>query len=237
MRSSWMSASIAILFLVLFLGFFHFSNKPVQRIIVQGNLSLTESILLNDRLKKGSQARILDFELFKLVNKIKDEFQWIHSIGIDRDWPSTLILNIEKIVPIAKWNDGQYISSQGQVIKLENDRKDLPRFKVVLSSPLKSMEIYRDLTSRLKPWNLSISEISENSLGEWSLKLSNGLSIELGRNHLDKRLNSSMVVYNSFDGVFEARSSFIDARYMGGVAFRRSDLGDSGSNFWFSNID
>ena len=237
MRSSWMSASIAVLFLVLFLGFFHFSNKPVQRIIVQGNLSLTESILLNDRLKTGSQARILDFELFKLVNKIKDEFQWIHSIGIDRDWPSTLILNIEKIVPIAKWNDGQYISSQGQVIKLENDRKDLPRFKVVLSSPLKSMEIYRDLTSRLKPWNLSISEISENSLGEWSLKLSNGLSIELGRNHLEKRLNSSMVVYNSFDGVFEARSSFIDARYMGGVAFRRSDLGDSGSNFWFSNID
>ena len=73
--------------------------------------------------------------------------------------------------------------------------------------------------------------------GEWSLKLSNGLSIELGRNHLEKRLNSSMVVYNSFDGVFEARSSFIDARYMGGVAFRRSDLGDSGSNFWFSNID
>ena len=53
----------------------------------------------------------------------------------------------------------------------------------------------------------------------------------------DSAIIKSRPINNSFDGVIEARSSFIDARYMGGVAFRRSDLGDSGSNFWFSNID
>ena len=96
---------------------------------------------------------------------------------------------------------------------------------------MKSMEVYRDLTGKLKPWNLGIAEISENTLGEWSVKLSNGLSIELGRNHLDRRLNSSLTVYNSVGGGIEARSLFIDARYMGGVAFRRADLQDSDSNF------
>ena len=179
----------------------------------------------------------MDFNLFKIVNSVKEELQWIHSISIDRDWPTTLVLNVKKIAPIAKWSHGHYISWQGLVIQLESDRIGLPEFKVVLSSPTKSMEVFRDLTGKLKPHKLSILEISESALGEWAVKLSNGLNIQLGHDNLDKRLNKSLSVYNNLDLVRQAHLEFIDARYIGGVALRKADVEDSGSGFLLSNID
>ena len=218
-------------------GFLHLSNRPVETIVIQGNLSLDESMLLKNRFESEFQGRILDFDLFEIVNSVKNELQWIHSISIDRDWPTTLVLNVEKIAPIAKWSHGHYISWQGQVIRLESDRIGLPEFKVVLSSPTKSMEVFRDLTGKLKSYKLSILEISESSLGEWALKLSNGLNIQLGHENLDKRLIKSLTVYNNLDLASQARLGSIDARYIGGVALRQTDIGSSGDGFLLSNID
>ena len=121
--------------------------------------------------------------------------------------------------------------------RLESDRIGLPEFKVVLSSPTKSMEVFRDLTGKLKPYKLSILEISESSLGEWAVKLSNGLNIQLGHDNLDKRLIKSLTVYNNLDLARQARLGSIDARYIGGVALRQADIGNSGDSFLLSNID
>ena len=237
MRSYYFAFLVVCLFFSLSYCFLHLSNKPVENIIIQGNLSLDESILLRGRLEAEFQGRILDVDLFNLINKVKDDFQWIHSIGVDRDWPATLVLKVEKIAPIAKWSQGLYISSQGQIIELESDRKSLPEFKVALSSPTKSMEVFRDLTGKLRSINLGILEISENPLGEWSIELSNGLNVELGHDHLDTRLIKSLSVYNSLDRAAQAQLGCIDARYIGGVALKKAGVEDSGSSFLLSNID
>jgi len=237
MRSYLTVLLVSGLVFALGYGFLNLSNRPVKTIIIQGNLSIDESILLKNRFESEFQGRILDFDLFKIVNSVKEEVQWIHSINIDRDWPATLVLNVEKIAPIAKWSHGHYISWQGQVIRLESDRIGLPEFKVVLSSPTKSMEVFRDLTGKLKPYKLSILEISESSLGEWSIKLSNGLNIQLGHDNLDKRLIKSLTVFNNLDLASQAHLRFIDARYIGGVALRKTDIGNSGYILSLSNVD
>ena len=237
MRSYYFVFLVVALFFALSYCFLHLSNKPVENIIIQGDLSLDESILLKGRIESEFRGGILDLDLFNLVNKIKNEFQWIHSIGVDRDWPATLVLSVEKIAPIAKWSQGHYINSQGQIIKLENNRTGLPEFKVALSSPMKSMEVFRDLTGKLRLLKLGILEISENSLGEWSVNLSNGLNVALGHDHLDTRLTKSLSVYNSLDRAVQAQLAFIDARHIGGVALRKADVEDPGSSFLLSNID
>ena len=237
MRSYFVAFLVFGSFFALGYCFVNLSNKPVENIIIQGDLSLDESILLKGRFESEFQGRILDVDLFNLVSEIKNEFQWIHSIGVDRDWPATLVLGVEKIAPIAKWNQDHYISSQGQIIKLENDRTGLPEFKVALSSPMKSMEVFRDLTGKLRPMKLGILEISENALGEWSVKLSNGLNVALGQDDLDSKLTKSLSVYTSLDRSAQAQFGFIDARYIGGVALRKVDVEDSASSFLLSNID
>ena len=237
MRSYLTVLLVSGLVFALGYGFLNLSNRPVKTIIIQGNLSIDESILLKNRFESEFQGRILDFDLFKIVNSVKNELQWIHSISIDRDWPATLVLNVEKIAPIAKWSHGHYISWQGRVIRLESDRIGLPEFKVALSSPTKSMEVFRDLTGKLKPYKLSILEISESALGEWAVKLSNGLNIQLGHDNLDKRLNKSLSVYNNLNLANQAHLQFIDARYIGGVALRKTHIGNSGYSLSLSNID
>ena len=225
MRSYLTVLLVSSLVFAMGYGFLHLFNRPVEMIAIKGDLSPDERVLLKNRFESEFQGRILDFDLFSIVNSVKDEVQWIHSI------------NIEKIAPIAKWSQGHYISWQGQVIRLESDRIGLPEFKVVLSSPIKSMEVFRDLTGKLKPHKLSILEISESALGEWAVKLSNGLNIQLGHDNLDKRLNKSLSVYNNLDLASQAHLEFIDARYIGGVALRKTHFGNSGYSLSLSNID
>ena len=210
MRSYLTVLLVSSLVFAMGYGFLHLFNRPVEMIAIKGDLSPDERVLLKNRFESEFQGRILDFDLFKIVNSVKDEVQWIHSINI---------------------------SWQGQVIRLESDRIGLPEFKVVLSSPTKSMEVFRDLTGKLKPHKLSILEISESALGEWAVKLSNGLNIQLGHENLDKRLNKSLSVYNNLDLASQARLEFIDARYIGGVALRKTHIGNSGYSLSLSNID
>ena len=74
MRSYYFVFLVVGVFFTLSYCFLHLSNKPVENIIIQGDLSLDESILLKGRIESEFRGRILDLDLFNLVNKIKNDF-------------------------------------------------------------------------------------------------------------------------------------------------------------------
>ena len=96
MRSYLTVLLVSSLVFALGYGFLHLFNRPVELIAIKGDLSPDERFLLKNRFESEFEGRILDFDLFKIVNSVKDEDQWIHSINIERDWPATLVLNVEK---------------------------------------------------------------------------------------------------------------------------------------------
>ena len=86
------------------------------------------SVLLKNRFESEFQGRILDFDLFKIVNSVKDEVQWIHSIILIEIGRQPWFLMSKKSL-LSQSGVRHYISWQGQVIRLESDRIGLPSSK------------------------------------------------------------------------------------------------------------
>ena len=202
------------------------ANNPIEKIVIKGDLTLHERNLLQEKFGRDFEASIMDFELFDKINTIRKQFNWVYSIEVARDWPSSLVLRVKKILPVAKWNDGQYLSSQAQVIDSELDYDELPVFKVANSSPIKSMRVYRDLAGKLQNTDWNIVEITENTHDEWSVIMSNGLLVRLGRDDLNRSLRRSIMAYVALSPEYGSNIEYIDARHAGGVAVKTF----SGSN-------
>ena len=217
-------ALICLTFLLLLIGcgvgLRALANNPIEKIIIKGDLTLHERNLLREKFRRNFEAGIMDFGLFEKINGIRKSFNWVYSIEVARDWPSSLVLSVKKILPVAKWNNGQYLSSQAQIIDSVLDYDELPVLKVANSSPIKSMRVYRDLAGKLDHNNWDIIELTENSHGEWSVTMSNGLVVRLARDELNRSLRRSIMAYVGLAPKYRSSIEYIDARYLGGVALK-----------------
>jgi cell division protein FtsQ len=195
-------------------------NYPIESVFIEGELSLPERSLLQEKIRKDFKAGIFDVDLFDKINNIGKHFNWVYSIEVRRDWPNSLVLKVEKILPVAKWNNGKYLSSQAKVIDSVLDYDDLPGFNVTSSSPIKSMQVYRDLAGKLQHNNLNIVELTEDAYGEWSVIMSNGLVVRLGSDGLSRSLRRSILAYSGLAPKVRSNVEYIDARYSGGVVLK-----------------
>ena len=213
-----------IIFLLLIIGcgvgLRFIGNYPIEKVFIKGNLSLPERSLLQEKIRRDFEASILDVDLFDKINTIGKHFNWVYSIEVSRDWPNSLVLKVEKILPVAKWNSGKYLSSQAKVIDSVLDYDELPAFRVISSSPIKSMQVYRDLAGKLHHNDLDIVELTEDARGEWSVIMSNGLVVRLGSDGLSRSFRRSILAYSGLAPKVRANIEYIDARYSGGVALK-----------------
>ena len=212
--------TILIVIIGVSLGIQLVANNPVEKLIVKGDLSRHERILLYESLQSRLEARIFDVDIFDQVEGATSQFTWIHSINVRRDWPNTLILKVVKIRPVAKWNIGKYLSSQARVIDSVIKHDHLPQFQVAVSSPMRTLEVYRVLASRLKDKRWQISELSESDGGEWSVLISNGLTVRLGRDDLSEGLSRAILAYKGVNPDFRSSIEYIDARYSRAVVLK-----------------
>ena len=115
-------------------GFLHLSNRPVETIVIQGNLSLDESMLLKNRFESEFQGRILDFEYSsrKINNDIKSlekESDIIFkniSIIINEPEISSINLSGFKKLKGSKVDkrDVEYILNEAQISISQNNKKN-----------------------------------------------------------------------------------------------------------------
>ena len=212
--------TILIVIIGVSLGIQLVANNPIEKLVVEGDLSRHERILLYESLQSRLEARIFDVDIFDQVEGATSQFTWIHSIDVRRDWPNTLILKVVKIRPVAKWNIGKYLSSQARVIDSVVRHDHLPQFQVAVSSPMRTLEVYRVLASRLKDKEWQISELSESDGGEWSVLISNGLTVRLGRDDLSEGLSRAILAYKGVNPDFRSSIEYIDARYLRAVVLK-----------------
>ena len=100
------------------------------------------------------------------------EMPWVFSASVRRQWPSTLVVEVEEIQPIANWGDDQWLNATGDLV----DRHPLDIKLPLLKGP-QDMQQY--VWKSFQPWhemfasyglNLERLEFDEREL--WYLTLS-----------------------------------------------------------------
>lgn len=158
---------------------------------------------------------------------------WVRRAAVRREWPNTLIVTVEEHVPLATWGEyGKLVSVKGDVFtanlaEAEEDG-ELPQFDGPMGSEKEVVARFNDLRTWLAPVNLTPAALRLSSRYAWSVRLNNGMAVELGREQSGETLKARVArlvkIYPQLVARLQDRIDSVDMRYPNGLALKARGL-------------
>lgn len=119
------------------------------------------------------------------IRKVFETVPWVRRAKIKRVWPNTLRVSLEEQQPLALWNENAMINTWGETFSANRgelpDNWQLPQFYGPDNAERLVVQRYAELAHLLAPLNLSVKAIELSPRYAWSVELSDGLRLSLGR--------------------------------------------------------
>ncbi len=171
----------------------------------------------------------------KAIRQGAEKQPWVYRADVRRQGLGSLALDIDEQVPVARWgNEGEggfsvWLNQAGDVfevadLSVDKASRDLPLLHGPLDTGNEVMERYVRYSKTLAPTGRTIRQLELSPRLSWSLRLDNGLRVELGRertlNSADALMDEFVQFYPQLVGSRTVAPTVIDLRYPTGVAIR-----------------
>jgi cell division protein FtsQ len=197
----------------------------LKTIVVEGSLERVQSHEIVSALQGRLSGTFFTADL-EAVRALFEGIPWVRRAELRRRWPDRLEVRIEEQVALARWGqrrETQLVNAQGELFRGQTDAS-LP----VLAGPAgtegevaRRYAAFRDL---LAPLGLEPRQVLLSSRLAWQLKLSNGLTIQLGRDsdkdRVEERLARFASAFPQTLAKARQRLEYVDLRYPNGFALR-----------------
>lgn len=148
-----------------------------------------------------------------------EKLPWVRRADVRRQWPGGLEVALTEHVPLARWGKEALVNVHGEVFEAAFDGA-LP----VFSGPdgaSKEMTIQYDHFRRnLAAIGKTPEEINVSPRRAWQLRLDDGLTLDLGREHVEARLRRFVGTYPRTIARMTYPVDHVDLRYANGFAVR-----------------
>lgn len=158
---------------------------------------------------------------------------WVRKAAVRREWPNSLIVTLEEHEPLGTWgDDGRLLSVKGDVFtanlaEAEEDG-ELPGFDGPDGSEKEVVARYRELQGWFAPANLVPHSVQLSNRYAWTVKMDNGMTVELGREQskttLKERVDRLVGIYPQLVARLQDRIERVDMRYPNGLALKAHGL-------------
>ena len=158
---------------------------------------------------------------------------WVRRASVRREWPNRLVIELEEHQPMGIWGDeGRLISVFGDVFTANlaeaEEGGELPQFSGPAGSEKEVVSRFYEFRDWFTPMHLAPEGVQLSSRYAWSVKLNNGMQVELGREQdkttLKQRIDRLVSVYPQLVARLQDRIDTVDLRYPNGMALRASGM-------------
>ena len=188
-------------------------------------------------VRNGVQGKIKGNFFTSDLEQVRTTFEavpWVRKASVRREWPNQLIVAVEEHEALGTWGeDGSLLSVKGDVFTANLAEADedhaLPAFEGPTGSQKEVLARFAELRGWFAPIRLVPASISLSNRYAWTVKLDNGMSVELGReqdrNTLHTRVQRLVSIYPQLVArLQEGRIDTIDMRYPNGLALSSAAL-------------
>ncbi len=170
------------------------------------------------------------------LENVRNAFEsvpWVRRASVRREWPNQLIVTLEEHEAMAIWGDkGQLLSTKGEVFTANlaeaEENGDLPEFSGPAGSEKEVLARFDQFRSWFASAQLEPESVQLSSRYAWSVKLSNGMNVELGREQdkdtLKVRVQRFISVYPQLLVRLKDQIEGVDLRYPNGLALKSVSL-------------
>lgn len=146
-----------------------------------------------------------------------EQLPWVRSVGIRREFPDRLVVQLEEHQVMARWNGDALVNTHGEVFGAYSE-ETLPVFIGQDGDSFEIKQRYGEFGQQLAALNLKVAQIALTPRHAWQLHLSNGMVLELGREEMEQRLARFIAVYPYSLAAMEGSVRYVDLRYRNGFA-------------------
>ncbi|EJL91774.1 cell division septal protein [Herbaspirillum sp. CF444] len=159
---------------------------------------------------------------------------WVRKAMVRREWPNKLIVTIEEHRALGTWgDDGRLLSVKGDVFTANlaeaEDDGDLLEFEGPDGSEKEVVARFDQFRDWLAPIKAAPEAVALSNRYAWTVKLDNGITVELGRAESDatlkERIARLVAVYPQLmDRLQGKKIESVDMRYPNGLALKADGL-------------
>jgi cell division protein FtsQ len=177
------------------------------------------------------------------LENIKEAFEalpWVRHASVRRVWPNGLAVSIEEQKPLGIWgsrSEHKLMNGFGEIFSASLAQVDDPSNLIEVSGPTDSskevMQLYQKASRWFAPWNVDVVSVNLSDRYSWSVKLSNGIRIEFGRDEeaqgkalTEERVARLIEYWPKAQERLTGRVDVIDLRYSNGFAVHLARAGN-----------
>jgi cell division protein FtsQ len=187
--------------------------QPVKRVVFAGDLDRLARAEL-DALSQAIQAAPPDSVTLATVREAAKRVPWVREVTVRRIFPDAVEITFQAHEAFARWNDGQLVSTRGEVFTAD-DAAAMPRLRGPDGSGPAAIAEYRALVPILAPLGSPVAELRLSARGAWQVLLESGLVLELGRADTQARAQRLAAAWPQV-AARAAQSRYADLRYPNG---------------------
>lgn len=159
-----------------------------------------------------------------------EQMPWVRHASVRRVWPNALAVTLEEYKPLGTWGNDQLVSTDGELFTANQGEldDDLPAFDGPEGTAKEVVARYHNFEKWFAPIDAKPEEVTLSPRFAWTVKLSNGTQIELGRERnqdtLFDRSKRFVASWPSVTGRWGNDIGYADLRYPNGFAIRAANM-------------
>lgn len=210
----------------------HTPLLPLRQVALQGELGHVTREQAEGAARASALGTFLSVDLDR-VRRAFETLPWVRKVEVRRLWPDRLQVVIEEHVALARWGadtqSARLVNVHGEVFEGDlPEAQRLPQFAGPAGTAQEVTRRYAAFRDALAPLALEPRQVLLSPRYAWQLRLSNGLTLELGRDQLKEpvleRLSRFVAFYAQTLGRLNRRLDYVDLRYPNGFALRVPEI-------------
>ncbi|RKZ79758.1 MAG: cell division protein FtsQ/DivIB [Gammaproteobacteria bacterium] len=192
---------------------------PIVHVTVEGEFVHVDKAVLVAAVSPYARGSFVSVDV-AAIRSAGEALPWVKQMQVRRVWPDSLHLIVEEQVAVARWGDKALVNIKGEIFSSPN--ATVPEGLAILQGPQNSQAVvtkrYQQMTTELEKNDLTIKRLSMDKRRAWSITLSNGIKVVLGRADSEQRFKRFVRVYQSGLHQFESQIAEMDMRYTNGLS-------------------
>lgn len=200
---------------------------PIDQVQVKGSFQYLARQDLHAAIGGLAHSGFFSVDV-RAVKQAAESLAWVDRASVRRVWPNILQVEIVEQVPLARWKDGRVVNQRGEVIDVESGSQlsALPQFSGPEGSSEMLAKRFQLISTQLAGLELGVKSLEINERRAWTVTLSNGLDLLLGRAAKEAQIARFADAYKLVLADQAKKIQSIDLRYTNGFAVSwRSELG------------
>lgn len=229
----------AFTLVLLAAGVWWLAQRPIFSLQVIRIEGMAEMPLLHVNpltIKSAAVPRIRGNFFTANLETVRQAFEavpWVRKAAVRREWPNRLVVTLEEHRPLGTWGDeGRLISIAGDVFTANlaeaEENGELLEFSGPPGTEKEVVERYAELHAWFAPIGLAPEGLTLSNRYAWSVRLNNGMTVELGREQtrstVKDRVMRLVSIYPQLVARLQDHIESVDMRYPNGLALRASGI-------------